>query len=222
MTKPIYGRFTYGTKIILLPLCSSTTYEELLAKVSSRIQYLGGRFVFTYALTDCSNCHLECDDDISVMLDIFPMLNSPFIDIHVLDIGCSSKSYIDEEILVVVKPATISNVFEDVPQHVAEANLSSDDSNYKDVDNMVIGRGSICLVNGASISCYVGSISLILAVLVILLCSLPLLENLPEDQRQGGLGLLVKRPDQCNANAVINLATTTAGHALQLYEQWHM
>ncbi|KAL6178099.1 hypothetical protein ACLB2K_049618 [Fragaria x ananassa] len=36
---------------------------------------------------------------------------------------------------------------------------------------------------------------------------------------QGGLDLLVKMPDQCNANAVINLATTTASHALQLYEQ---
>ncbi|XP_004308630.1 PREDICTED: uncharacterized protein LOC101315292 [Fragaria vesca subsp. vesca] len=56
---------------------------------------------------------------------------------------------------------------------------------------------------------------------IVFLC-LPLLENLPEDQRQGGSGLLVKRPDQCIANAVINLATTTAGHALQLYEQWHM
>ncbi|KAL6129578.1 hypothetical protein ACLB2K_072928 [Fragaria x ananassa] len=135
MTKPIYERFTYGTETILLPLCSGTTYEELLAKVSSRFQYLGGRFVFRYALTDCSNCHLECDDDISVMLDIFPMLNSPFIDISVLDIGCSSKSCIDEEIHVAVIPATIvPNASEDVPLHVAKANLSSDDSNYEDVD----------------------------------------------------------------------------------------
>ncbi|KAL6202438.1 hypothetical protein ACLB2K_026146 [Fragaria x ananassa] len=118
-----------------------TTYEELLAKVSSRFQYLSGQFVFRYALTDCSNCHLECDDDISVMLDIFPMLNSPFIDIYVLDIGCSSKSCIDEEIHVVVMPATtVPNAFEDVPLHVAKANLSSDDSNYEDVDNMVIGN----------------------------------------------------------------------------------
>lgn len=141
MTKPIYGRFTYGTETILLPLCSSTTYEELLEKVSSRFQYLGGRFVFRYALTDCSNCHLECDDDISVMLDIFPMLNSPFIDIHVLDIGCGSKNCIDEEIHVAVMPATtVPNASEDVPLHVAKANLSSDDSNYEDVDNMVIGN----------------------------------------------------------------------------------
>ncbi|KAL6202695.1 hypothetical protein ACLB2K_026400 [Fragaria x ananassa] len=141
MTKPIYGRFTYGTETILLPLCSGTTYEELLAKVSSRFQYIGGRFVFRYALTDCSNCHLECDDDISVMLDIFSMLNSPFIDIYVLDIGCSSKSCIDEEIHVVVMPATtVTNASEDVPLHVAKANLSSDDSNYEDVDNMVIGN----------------------------------------------------------------------------------
>ena len=130
MTKPIYGRFTYGTETILLPICSSTTYEELLAKVSSRFQYLGGRFVFRYALTDCSNCHLECDDEISVMLDIFHMLNSPFIDIHVLDIGCRSKSSIDEKILVAVMLATVPNASEDVPLHVAKTNLSSDDSNY--------------------------------------------------------------------------------------------
>ncbi|KAL6199314.1 hypothetical protein ACLB2K_029098 [Fragaria x ananassa] len=141
MTNPIYGRFTYGTETILLPLCSSTTYEEFLAKVSSRFQYFGDRFVFRYALTDCFNCHLECDDDISVMLDIFPMLNSPFIDIHVLDIGCSSKSCIDEEILVTAMPATtVPNAFEDVPLHVAKANLSCDDINYEDVDNMVIGN----------------------------------------------------------------------------------
>ncbi|KAL6199523.1 hypothetical protein ACLB2K_029307 [Fragaria x ananassa] len=141
MTNPIYGRFTYGTETILLPLCSSTTYEELLVKISSRFQYLGGRFAFRYALTDCSNCHLECDVDMSVMLDIFPMLNSPFIDIHVLDIGCSSKSYIDEEIHVAVMPATtVPNAFEDVPLYVAKANLSSNDSNYEDVDNMVIGN----------------------------------------------------------------------------------
>ena len=67
------------------------------------------------------------------------MLNSPFIDISVLDIGCSSKSCIDEEIHVAVIPATIvPNASEDVPLHVAKANLSSDDSNYEDVDNMVI------------------------------------------------------------------------------------
>ncbi|KAL6210957.1 hypothetical protein ACLB2K_016186 [Fragaria x ananassa] len=73
------------------------------------------------------------------MLGSFPMLNSPFIDIHVLDIGCSSKSCIDKEIRVVVMPATtVPNASEDVPLHVAKANLSSDDSNYEDVDNILI------------------------------------------------------------------------------------
>ncbi|KAL6206202.1 hypothetical protein ACLB2K_023451 [Fragaria x ananassa] len=53
----------------------------------------------------------------------------------------SSKSCIDEEIHVTVMPATIvPNAFEDVPLHVAKANLSSDDSNYENVDNMVIGN----------------------------------------------------------------------------------
>lgn len=82
-------------------------------------------------LLDCSNCHLKCDDDISVMLGIFPIQNSPFIDIHVVNVG--SSSCIDEE-----TPATVTNVAENIPQHVADYCVSSDDSNYE--DNMINGN----------------------------------------------------------------------------------
>ncbi|XP_040371766.1 uncharacterized protein LOC112193244 isoform X2 [Rosa chinensis] len=137
MSKSTFGRFTYGTETILLPLSSSTTYENLCAKISSRFRNLkDGQFVFRYALNDCPNCYLECDDDILIMLDIFQLLNFPFIDIHVLDVGACSKMCVDKQEIA----ATVDTAIVNIPELVDEDHASSDDSNLEDDNNMIIGN----------------------------------------------------------------------------------
>ncbi|KAK9901138.1 hypothetical protein M0R45_030376 [Rubus argutus] len=138
MSNSKFGRFTYGAETVLISLSSSTRFDELCSQLSLRFRKLKvGQFVLRYSLTDCPNCFLESDDDLCLMLEIFQVMNSPYIEIQILDVGSSSStcSVDSEHFSDVVKHAL------DIRHHHdEESDVSSDDSNFEDDNNMIIGN----------------------------------------------------------------------------------
>ena len=138
MSNSKFGRFTYGAETVLISLSSSTRFDELCSQLSLRFRKLKvGQFVLRYSLTDCPNCFLESDDDLCLMLEIFQIMNSPYIEIQILDVGSSSStcSVDSEHFSDVVKHAL------DIRHHHdEESDVSSDDSNFEDDNNMIIGN----------------------------------------------------------------------------------
>ncbi|KAK9922310.1 hypothetical protein M0R45_030780 [Rubus argutus] len=138
MSNSKFGRFMYGAETVLLSLPSSTTFDELCSQISLRFGKIKlGQFVWRYSLTDCPNYFLESDDDLCVMLEIFQVMNSPYIAIHILDVGSSSSPYsVDNEYFSNV----VKHALDIRHLHDEESNVSSDDSNFEEDINMIIGN----------------------------------------------------------------------------------
>lgn len=136
MSNSKFGRFTYGAETVLISLLSNTRFDELCSHLSLRFEKLKvGQFVLRYSLTDCPNYFLESDDDLCLMLEIFQVMNSPYIEIHILDVGSSSSTcFVDSEQYSDVVKHTL-----DIRHHRdEESDVSSDDSNFDDDNNMII------------------------------------------------------------------------------------
>ncbi|KAL6196132.1 hypothetical protein ACLB2K_031747 [Fragaria x ananassa] len=120
-------------------LSSSTKYDDMCANICLKFQNLKvGQYVLKYLLTDLPNCRLDSDEDIAVMMEIFEVLNSRFINIQIFDVGSSSSSSIMPSTVVMyatVKSATVS-----IEAPFDDGDVSSDDSTCKDDCNMILGN----------------------------------------------------------------------------------
>ncbi|KAL6176163.1 hypothetical protein ACLB2K_052798 [Fragaria x ananassa] len=84
-------------------------------------------YVLKYSLTDLSNCRLDSDEDIALMMEIFEVLNSRFINIQIFDVGSNSSTSIVPSTVVMsvtVKPAIVS-----IKAPFDDVDASSDNSN---------------------------------------------------------------------------------------------
>lgn len=139
MSNSKFGRFSYGGDSFIMCLSSSIKYDDMCAKICLKFQNLKvGQYVLKYSLTDLPNCRLDSDEDIAVMMEIFEVLNSRFINIQIFDVGSSSAISIMPSTVVMsatVKPATVS-----IEAPFDDGDVSSDDSNCEDDSNMILGN----------------------------------------------------------------------------------
>ncbi|KAL6180513.1 hypothetical protein ACLB2K_047176 [Fragaria x ananassa] len=139
MSNSNFGRFPYGGDSFIMCLSSSTKYDDMCVTICLKFHNLKvGQYVLKYSLTDLPNCRLDSDEDIAIMMEIFEVLNSRFINIQILDVGSSSSTSIVPSTVVMsatVKPSTVS-----IEASFDDGDVSSDDSNCEDDSNMILGN----------------------------------------------------------------------------------
>ncbi|XP_004305955.1 PREDICTED: uncharacterized protein LOC101307236 [Fragaria vesca subsp. vesca] len=139
MSNSKFGRFSYGGDSFIMCLSSSIKYDDMCAKICLKFQNLKvGQYVLKYSLIDLPNCRLDFDEDIAVMMEIFEVLNSRFINIQIFDVGSSSAISIMPSTVVIsatVKPTTVS-----IEAPFDDGDVSNDDSNCEDDSNMILGN----------------------------------------------------------------------------------
>ncbi|KAL6136903.1 hypothetical protein ACLB2K_062198 [Fragaria x ananassa] len=120
-------------------LSSNIKYDDMCAKICLKFHNLKvGQYVLKYSLTNLANCHLDSDEDIAVTMEIFEVFNYRFINTQIFDVGSSSSGSIMPSTVVMsatVKPATIS-----IETPFDDGDVSSDDSNCEDDNNMMLGN----------------------------------------------------------------------------------
>ncbi|KAL6214887.1 hypothetical protein ACLB2K_014319 [Fragaria x ananassa] len=134
MSNSKFGRFSYGGDSFIMCLSSSTKYDDMCVTICLKFQNLKvGQYVLKYSLTDLPNCRLDSDEDIAVMMEIFEVSNSRFINIQIFDVGSSSSTSIVPSTVVMSATVSMEASFDD-------GDVSSDDSNCEDDSNMILGN----------------------------------------------------------------------------------